>query len=544
MTAAGNGAAAQPNVLFIITDQQRADHAGFAGNDIIRTPYLDALAARGMVFDNAWVANPVCMPNRSSIMTGRMPSAHGVVFNDRSLEPGANTHVRQFRAAGYRTALIGKSHLQHGMSRNAVIPSDLAGGPVDEYWPKGWDTLEDADRYLSGAPEFPDSFYGFSHVELAIDHGARASGHHLLWALDRGGRMEDLYTPLSAESPFRRRSDRWWQIYEPPYDPELHSSSFVADRTIAFIADAVSAGEPWLAWASFPDPHHPMSPPGEWFGRHRPEDMELPISVDDPMDRAPHYLQAIHNIHPRDQRHWVAPCGVAGDHDLLREAIAATYGMIELIDDRVGRILAALDRLGQTDNTIIVFTADHGDMMGDHGLMLKGYMHYRGTLAVPMVIVDPRREPGRTRSLAGSIDLGPTLMDLADVTPFEGMSGRSLAPVLDDASAAVREEVLIEDDFPGALVTSVRLPAKTRSLVTADMRLTRHSSGEEQLFDTAADPHELSPLGRSDPARRAEMYERLVEAMMEADDLARGMPMAVNGATRAPSRADSGSLSW
>ena len=544
MTAAANGAAAQPNVLFIITDQQRADHVGFAGNDVVRTPHLDSLAARGMVFDNAWVANPVCMPNRSTIMTGRMPSAHGVVFNDRSLEPGANTHVRQFQNAGYRTALIGKSHLQHGMSRNAVIPSDLAGGPVDEYWPKGWDTLEDADRYLGGAPEFPDSFYGFSHVELAIDHGARASGHHLLWALDRGGRMEDLYTPLSAESPFRRRSDRWWQVYEPPYDPELHSSSFVADRTIDFITDAVSAGEPWLAWASFPDPHHPMSPPGEWFERHRPEDMELPASVDDPMERAPRYLQAIRNIHPRDQRHWVAPCGVAGDHDLLREAIAATYGMIELIDDRVGRILAALDRLGQTDNTIIVFTADHGDMMGDHGLMLKGYMHYRGTLAVPMVIVDPRREPGRTQSLAGSIDLGPTLMELADVTPFEGMSGRSLAPVLDDASAAVREEVLIEDDFPGALVTKARLPAKTRSLVTADMRLTRHSSGEEQLFDTEADPDEVAPLGRSDPARRAEMYERLVEAMMEADDLARGMPMAVNGATRAPSRADSGSLSW
>ncbi|MYA83477.1 MAG: sulfatase-like hydrolase/transferase [Acidimicrobiales bacterium] len=544
MTAAANGAAAQPNVLFIITDQQRADHVGFAGNDVVRTPHLDSLAARGMVFDNAWVANPVCMPNRSTIMTGRMPSSHGVVFNDRSLEPGANTHVRQFQHAGYRTALVGKSHLQHGMSRNAVIPSDLAGGPVDEYWPKGWDTLENADRYLTGAPEFPDSFYGFSHVELAIDHGARASGHHLLWALDRGGRMEDLYTPLSAESPFRRRSDRWWQVYEPPYDPELHSSSFVADRTIAFITDAVSAGEPWLAWASFPDPHHPMSPPGEWFGRHRPEDMELPASVDDPMDRAPRYLQAIHRIHPRDQRHWVAPCGVAGDHDLLREAIAATYGMIELIDDRVGRMLAALDRLGQTDNTIIVFTADHGDMMGDHGLMLKGYMHYRGTLAVPMVIVDPRRKPGRTRSLAGSIDLGPTLMELADVTPFEGMSGRSLAPVLDDASAAVREEVLIEDDFPGALVTKARLPAKTRSLVTDDMRLTRHSSGEEQLFDTVADPDEVAPLGRSDPARRAEMYERLVEAMMEADDLARGMPMAVNGATRAPSRADSGSLSW
>ena len=543
-TAIAHGSPAQPNVLFIITDQQRADHNGFAGNDVVRTPNIDALAARGMVFDNAWVANPVCMPNRSTILTGRMPSVHGVVFNDRSLEPGANTHVRQFRAAGYRTALIGKSHLQHGMSRNAVTPSDLAGGPVDEYWPKGWDTLEDPDRYLDGAPEFPDSFYGFSQVELAIDHGARVSGHHLLWALDRGGRREDLFVPLTAESPARRRSDIWWQVYEPPYDPELHSSSFVADRTIAFIEDSVSAGEPWLAWASFPDPHHPMSPPGEWFDRHRPEDMAVPVSVDDPLDGAPSYLQSLSQIHPRDQRHWVAPCGVAGDHAMLREAIAATYGMIELIDDRVGRIMAALDRLGQIDNTIVVFTSDHGDMMGDHSLMLKGYMHYRGTLAVPMVIVDPRQEPGRTDSLAGSIDLGPTLMELAGVTPFEGMSGHSLVPTLDNPAASVRDHVLIEDDFPGATVRESLLPAKTRTLVTAEGRLTRHSTGEEQLFDTVADPDEMAPLGRSDPARRAEMYERLAEAMMEADDLARGMPMTVDGAVRAPSRASSGGLSW
>ena len=100
----------RPNVLFIICDQLRHDHLGFAGNGIVRTPNIDALAARGMVYDNAWVANPVCMPNRSTIMTGRLPSAHGVIFNDRSLDWGANTHVRTFRNAGYRTGLFGKSH--------------------------------------------------------------------------------------------------------------------------------------------------------------------------------------------------------------------------------------------------------------------------------------------------------------------------------------------------------------------------------------------------------------------------------------------------
>ena len=103
----------KPNVLFIMTDQHRADHVGFMGNSTVRTPNLDALAASGCVFDNAWVANPVCMPNRATILTGRLPTAHGVIFNDRSLDWYANTFVRQLRSSGYRTALLGKSHLQH-----------------------------------------------------------------------------------------------------------------------------------------------------------------------------------------------------------------------------------------------------------------------------------------------------------------------------------------------------------------------------------------------------------------------------------------------
>jgi len=118
------------NVLLVITDQQRATDTGFMGNPILKTPHLDALAARAMVFDNAWVANPVCMPNRSSLMTGRMPSAHGVIFNDRSLEPGVNTFVRGFRKACYQTALMGKSHLQHGVSKNAMVPFRV-GRPVN-----------------------------------------------------------------------------------------------------------------------------------------------------------------------------------------------------------------------------------------------------------------------------------------------------------------------------------------------------------------------------------------------------------------------------
>jgi arylsulfatase A-like enzyme len=522
------GRSDRPNVLFIITDQHRADHVGFGGNAVVRTPNLDSLAARGMVFDNAWVSNPICMPNRSTLMTGRMPSAHGVIFNDRSLDWGANTYVRRFREAGYRTALLGKSHLQHGMSRSSAAPIDQLAAVDDPHEP-GWNTLEDFERYLDDVPQFPDSFYGFDHVELAIDHGARITGHHLHWALDRGGRYEDLVVPLDDTSPAIDRHDRWWQVYRPPYGPELHSSSFVADRTISFIEEAVEAGDPWLAWASFPDPHHPMSPPGEWFDRHDPADIELPTTVDDPLIDAPRNVKRIASIHPSDQRFWVQPCGVAGDHDLLRAAIAATYGAIELIDDRIGTILATLDRLGQLANTIVVFTTDHGDMMGDHGLLLKGQMHYQGTLRTPLVIADPRRSAARTGALATSVDMAPTLLEMAGLTGYTGMQGHSLVPTLDDPTVAVRSEVLVEDDLPTGLATGRRMATKVRTLVADGHRYTRYNTGDEQLFDLVGDPDELNDLKTDQPALRAEMIERLTDVVIRTVDEARGAPLASGG---------------
>ncbi|WP_420446153.1 sulfatase [Candidatus Poriferisodalis sp.] len=516
---------ASPNVLFIITDQQRADHVGFAGNDTVRTPHLDSIAARGTVFDNAWVANPVCMPNRSSIMTGRMPSVHGVIFNDRSLEWGANTHVRQFRQAGYRTALIGKSHLQHGMSRTAAVESDL-GPAVFNPHPRGWNTLEDAERYLDYAPEFPDSFYGFEHVELAIDHGSRISGHHMRWALDKGADIEELVVPMNDQCPGDRRHRDWWQIFRPRYDADLHSSRFVAERTAAFIEDASRGAQPWLAWASFPDPHHPLCPPGEWFDRHRPAEVELPRTVDDPLDGAPEHIRRFANMHPSRQRMWVEPCGVAGDHGLARAAIAATYGMVELIDDCVGQIVDTVDRAGVADNTIIVFTSDHGDMMGDHGLLLKGCMHYRGTLQVPMVIAEPGQIPIRTAALASSIDLGPTLLDMANLEPYEGLQGISLMSQLEDPTASIRDYVLIEDDIPNAARSWGDMPNRTRTLIAADLKYTRHSTGEEQLYNLARDPDELVRLSTGHSAQRAEMVELLADALIAADDNARGAPVS------------------
>lgn len=513
----------KPNVLFVICDQLRADHLGYAGNPVVQTPNIDALAAAGTVFDRAYVNNPVCMPNRATMMTGRMPSAHGVIFNDRSLEPSETTFVAQLRDAGWRTALIGKSHLQHGESRNAVSDLGKVPGRMSPFEP-GWDTIEHDERYERGEVVAPDDFYGFGEIHLTLGHGAQVGAHHYQWAREQGIAHDVLRAGIDANSPIPTRRPEWWQLHPAPYPEEIHSTNYVTERTIDFIERAAADDEPWMAWCSYPDPHHPMAPPEPWFARHDPDDMVLPSTFDDPGEGWAPHLDLIRSLDP-GRRAWVSPFGPTPE--LTRAAIAVTYGMIEYIDAGVGRIMASLDRLGATDDTIVVFTSDHGDMMGDHGLMLKLIMHFQGCLRVPLIIKAPGGTAARTSSLAASIDLPHTVLDLCGIADYQGMQGVSLVPLVDDPKATVRDAVLVEDDFPTAEV-GAPFPLKTRSTVTATHRYTRDSNGFEMLYDLEHDPDELTNLaeGDRDPRARAAALDAMFDQMLRADDITRMEPVA------------------
>ncbi len=500
------------NVLIICTDQHRADHVGFGGNPVVRTPNLDGIAARGTVFDRAYVANPLCMPNRSSIFTGRLPSAHGVVFNDRSLDWGANTFVRRLSDAGYRTQHIGKAHIQIHAAH--FFPQG-DGSPVG--WDNersAWDGLENTDRYEEADPGPVENFYGFDRAEFCLGHGAAVGGHHLRWAIDRG------FDPATAgggpNSPALFRSEHWWQVSKPAYREEFHSTEFVTARSVEFIEAATGGSEPWFLFASYPDPHHPFTPPGDWFDRHDPADMVPPESFHDPVDRLPEFL-----------RQMSADAGARGPMRIgeaaLRDALAAQYGSIEMIDAGVGRMLAALEASGQLDDTIVIFTADHGDMFGDHGFMLKGGFVFEGTARVPLVISRPGDQGGRTSSLASSLDIGETILDLVGVESFDGVQGVSLVPLLDGTLAEVRDHVLIEEDLPDYGLWSNTVPAHSRTVVTADARITRYSTGEGELYDLAADRTERTNLFDSADGRdlRHELTDQLADALVAAADMAR-----------------------
>lgn len=506
----------QPNILWIIADQLRADHTGFGGNRIARTPNLDALAARGTVFDRAHVANPICMPNRCSMITGRMPTAHGVIFNDRSLAWNSNTCIHALADAGYNTALIGKSHLQHGLSRN-VARGQCSAPTQTAVFPTGWDTLEDAERYLEGAPQITN-FYGFQHVEFAIGHGDAVTGHHYRWALERGADLATLNTAWESAGPALERYPGWWQVYQPTLPEELYSTTFVTERTIALLERMAGSDKPFFLQCSYPDPHHPFTPPGKWWKAYAPEDMPVPETIDDDLSAAPRHLSLIHSWKP--SKNMVQMFGA--NPELVRHAMAAEFGMIEMMDRGIGEVISALKRLDLADNTIVVFTSDHGDMFGDHGLMLKATMHYQGCLRVPLVFAMPSAGSDqvkgiRTQSFASSLDLAQTFLDLAGAKPFVDMQGRSLKPVLDDPNVSVREQCLVEEDFPLALIGSP-LPLHTRTLYAGRFRYSQYSSGDVELYDLNNDPQERHNLAKEQASRadRADMAERLAAAMMAA----------------------------
>ncbi|MGE4607699.1 MAG: sulfatase/phosphatase domain-containing protein, partial [Myxococcota bacterium] len=179
-------------------------------------------------------------------------------------------------------------------------------------------------------------------------------------------------------------------------------------------------------------------------------------------------------------------------------------------------------------DTIVIFTSDHGDMFGDHGLMLKGWMHYQATLRVPLVIALPHATPSRSQSMASSLDLAQTVLDLCGLDPYDGMQGASLRMLLEDPSEAVRDHVYIEDDNPNFRRMKV-LPAKARTLITEAGRITRYASGETEVFDLKADPDEMKnlagkPEGRD---RQAHLTERLADALIQYSDLAKPGPLVV-----------------
>ncbi len=475
----------RPNIICFVTDQLRADHLGCYGNPDVLTPNIDGLAREGIRFTQSYVANPVCSPNRACMFTGRYPKAHRLRENGNTLPPDEAVLPELLRRAGYRTASFGKLHLApFGLTLDT---------PAQDH-----ERAESTHSWAAGRETMRLPYYGLEHVYYVGGHGHYTFGHYRR-ELDEAhpGAWEQMLPPRPLKHPTLR--GECWKSTIPE---ELHYNTVIADRTIEYLR-AHNGQDPFFIWCSFPDPHHPWSPPAPWCDRYDPDEVTFtPDRREGELDDLPSYMR---------KRAWFGE-----DEDrAFREVHALEYGMISMVDHNIGRVLAALEEGGLMENTVIAFFSDHGDLMGDHRLDRKGPFLFRGLMQVPTIVRLPAPAEGRVSdALFSTVDLCPTLLDLAGVEQPAGSQGHSQVPVLTGERERLREQVYAEYD-------ESRAGYRLRHLRSEDWALTyylRHDCG--MLFDLRSDPGELYNLW-DDPASaeaKRDLLRRLLDETAAADD--------------------------
>jgi len=509
----------KPNFLYIMTDQHRADWLGCYGHPVVKTPNIDALAASGARFTDFHVASPVCMPNRGAFMTGRYPTTNGLRYNGCVLAPGSNTFVDVLRAEGYLTASIGKSHLQPMTNGRPHDWHDRDDRPIPEaHAPR-------ADACLSEAPEtyqgeertdVPTPYYGFDTVDVVTGHGANARGHYLQW--------------------FRKKHpDDWQDLRDPknqlPHDytcpqavrtavpEESYSTSYIRDRAIAHLKEVAGESRPKFTYVSFPDPHHPFTPPGRYWGMYSPDQFAHSVPFGSHRNPPPP-LAACKDAFERGDAPDKPTNAIMVTDDQVKEAMALTAGMIAMIDDAVGEILKTLEDTGQAENTVVIFNSDHGDYLGDYNLLLKGPWMHESVTHVPMIWKEPGAQGGTAvDTLASTVDMSATILDRAGIAPYVGMQGVSLLNAIRTGARA--HEALLVEYNDGFARMGFNSPARARTVMTGRWRLTVYRDQDwGELYDRRTDPTQSHNLW-DDPARAAiksEMLERLAHLLIAQMD--------------------------
>jgi len=479
-------------ILFVTTDQQRYDSLGCNGGRVARTPVVDGWAADGVRYTRGHCQSVVCMPSRSTMITGQYARTHGVFMNGVPLPEDAPSVAELLAAAGYRTALLGKAHFEPA--------------------------LDPGLRYAEGrmaSAEDPGRYRGFDHCELVM-HGPLGRGHYPRWMSEHHpDEIGGFYQVLTRgdNGPVLNHAGGGEtgapQVQLNPVAREHYHTDWVADRTIAYL-DSLDDDADWFVWMSFPDPHHPWDPPASEVGRHRWQDMELPQGY-------PGSAQACADLLRDKPRHWLewfqgqgptnfeAPARfVPADltPDQIREVNALVHVENELIDEACGRVVERIAARGWLDDTDLFFTADHGELQGDFGLLFKGPYHVDALMRVPFIwrpAAGAAVSPAVVDEPVGHIDLAPTFCRIAGLDPPDWMQG---AP-LPDAPGSDRERVLTEWDciYRG---TSTHLHSVFRDgwLCTAYQKGTQHDGSEGELYDLEQDPCQQVNLW-DDPERSA-----------------------------------------
>lgn len=463
------------NILLITSDQQHWNTLGIT-NPEIKTPNLDALAARGTIFARTYCPNPTCTPTRASLITGLYPSQHGAWALGTKLPESVRTVGQDLGAAGYRTALVGKAHFQPLKSTDEF--SSLEAYPV----------LQDLDFWR----KFDEPFYGFDHVELARNHvdEAHVGQHYALWLEEKG--LKNWRDYFAKPTGTMDRQQWKWNIPE-----EYHYDTWIAERSSALLEEYGAKEEPFFLWASFFDPHPPYLVPEPWDTMYDPEEVTVPqVTPEEHDDNPPHFRMTQEKT--PDFSAYMEPGGsyCHGFHSHLRDPgklakdIAVYYGMVSCMDKYIGKILDKLDELGLAENTLVVFTTDHGHFYGQHGLVAKGPFHYEDMIKVPFIVSMPGAIPegATSEALQNLVDLSPTFLSFAGIDIPRTMSGVDQKDVWLGSVERVRDHTIVENHHQPTTI-HVKTYVDKRYKLTVYLN---HEYGE--LFDLGADPGEIRNL--------------------------------------------------
>ncbi|MEZ2330261.1 sulfatase-like hydrolase/transferase [Mesorhizobium sp. RCC_202] len=486
------------NVLFIMCDQLRFDYLSCAGHKSLKTPNIDRLASRGVRFTNAYVQSTVCGPSRMSAYTGRYVRSHGSTHNGVPLRVGEPTLGDHLREVGVRTALIGKTHMRadkEGMERLGIDRDSIIGVRVAEC---GFEPFERDDGLHPSTSYDPDPAYD----AYLREHGFDAENPWEHWA-------------NSGEGENGENFNGWLLVHadKAARVPDEHSETpYMTRRAMRFIDEAEAKGEAWCAHLSYIKPHWPYIVPAPYHDMYGKADIQPPIRSETERASPNPIFEAFQQ--ERFSRNF--------SRDEVRETVIPCYmGLIKQIDDQLGHLFDFMDKRGLFENTLIVFTADHGDYLGDHWLGEK-YLFHDVSAKVPMIVYDPRREADATRgttsdALVEMIDLAPTFLDyFGGKAKPHVLEGRSLLPLISGERKTLRNYAISEYDYSGdaaRLKLAMPVPDCKLYMITDGRFKLVHGEGvEPMLFDLGNDSSELHDLGREPSA--APDIERLRRALM------------------------------
>ena len=490
------------NILFIMCDQLRWDYLSCYGHPHLHTPNIDRLAAQGVRFDRCYVQSPVCGASRMSTYTGRYVHSHGASWNFVPLKAGEMTIGDHLRPLGVQAALVGKTHMRAdsaGMARLGIDPDSLIGVRISEC---GFDPYErdDGIHPRSGHDPYP------RYNEYLREHGFDGENPWEDWAnsaVDEDGRVVSGWFLKYAKRPARV--------------PDEHSETpYITRRAIDFIEQqsADPNAKPWVLHVSYIKPHWPYIVPDPYASMYRPEHFIPPIRSESEKDD-PHPVYAAFMNHKVSRTF---------SRDEVRDSVLPAYmGLIKQIDDQMGVLFNYLEEKGLMDTTMIVFTSDHGDYLGDHWLGEKDLFH-EPSVRVPLIIYDPDARADATRGtvnrdLVEAIDLAPTFLDVFDGVQLPHIiDGRSLRPLLFAGKPPDwRNYVISEYDYSfmdaGKELQKPAIECWLRMIFDGRWKYMLAEGFRPMLFDLLNDPDELIDLG-ADPAHaaeRARMNELLFE---------------------------------